>query len=263
MTDHDERIVTRIGWFGDDDFRHFGHSLYNELVGTMSFLGFASLAVTGELPTKEDVLLLDDIAAGFQCPDARVWPTKLTRVAASNGRFFPGMIASWGAVVSGIGVPIAEACAHMLLDLESRMAASSDPDQALRDFVASRPGLPGFWVYARRVDERIGALRASVKRHGRSDRPMWSLSERLWAAMEQEHGQTPAIWGGFAAAFLDLGFTPAQMPPLLALFFQPSLIAHTIEAARLKSPAMRTFPIERVKYVGAAPRVSPRAAKSR
>src|SRR5690349_3596406 len=95
MDDQDEAIVTRVGWFGNGDFRHFGRSLYEDVVGKTSFLGLAALAVTGRLPAAEDVLLLDDIAAGFQCPEPRVWPSKLPRIAASSGRFVPGMIASW------------------------------------------------------------------------------------------------------------------------------------------------------------------------
>lgn len=256
----DDHIDTRVGWAGFGDYHHFGHLLYKDLVGKTSFLGFAALAVTGKLPTSEDVRVLDDIAACFQCPDPRVWPTKLTRIAASNGRFVPGMIAGWAALVSGIGSPIAEASANMLLDLERRIAASSDGEQALRDFVASKPGLPGFWVYGRRVDERVAPLRESMSRHGRSTRPMWSLAEKLWSSMEREHGLTVSIWGGFAAALLDLGFAPGDMQPLLSLFFQPSCLAHTVEAARLKSPGLREFPIANVKYVGRPPRLSPRAS---
>jgi hypothetical protein len=261
MSGAPDPIDTKVGWAGFGDYHHFGKRLYAEVVGHTSFLGLGALAVTGKLPPKEDVALLDDIAACFQCPEPRVWPTKLVRIASSNGGFVPGMIAGWSALVSGIGTPIAEAAANMLLDLQSLIASASDADLALRDYVATKPGLPGFWVYGRRVDERVAPIRAAVARHGRADRPMWSLGERLWAAMEREHGLTVSVWGAFAASLLDLGFAPRDMQSLLSLFFQPSCVAHAVEGARLRSESLRELPAANVRYVGAPPRTSPRSAR--
>ncbi len=249
-------IATRVGFADFGDYDHFGKRLYRDILGHTSFLGLAVFAISGRLLDAEDVAILDDIAVCMHCPEPRVWPAKLARVAASSGRFFAGVVVGWAALDSEIGVHLGEEAATMLLELEARLRASPSD---LETFVRTRSALPGFGVHGRRVDERVEALRASLVKRGRTQGKYWLLAERLWPVAHAERQLDPSIWPAAAAVFLDLGIAPGHIPPLLSLLFQPSYLAHAVEGARLKSASLRQLPAEAVRYVGPAPRTSPRA----
>jgi hypothetical protein len=255
-------ITTRVGWADFGDYAHFGKRLYRDLAGHTSYLALALFGISGKLLSADDAAVLDDIAVCMHCPEPRVWPAKLGRIAASTGRFAPGMVVGWAALVSDIGVPISENAARMLLDLRAAVDASADPPSAVAAFVNERKSLPGFGVHVRRVDERVPALRDCLVRRGRHQRPFWTLAEELWVVAEREQQLGVSFWSAVPAALLDLGIAPEHVPPLLSLLFQPSYLAHAVEGARLQSPSLRRLPPEAVRYVGARPRKSPRQVAS-
>lgn len=254
-----EPIATRVGWADFGDYAHFGKRLYRDLAGNTSFLALAVFAISGKLLDSDDAAVLDDIGVCMHCPEPRVWPAKLGRIAASAGRFAPGMIVGWAALVSDIGVPISEGAAQMLLELREAVGSAPHRGPAIATFVNERRTLPGFGVHVRRVDERVPALRDCLVKRARHERPFWKLAEELWVIAEREQNLGVSFWSAVPAALLDLGLEPNHIPPLLSLLFQPSYLAHAVEGARLQSPSLRRLPPEAVRYIGAPPRMSPRA----
>jgi hypothetical protein len=257
-----ETIITRVGRVDYGECAHFGKRLYHDLSGHTSFLALAVFAISGKLLSTDEAAVLDDVGVCIHCPEPRVWPAKLGRIAASAGRFSPGMVVGWAVLISHIGVTIAEEAARSLLDLRNAVGAADCREPLIVAFVNEREMLPGFGVHARRVDERVLALRACIVKRNRHERPFWKLAEELWATAEREQNLTIGVWGAVSAALLDLGMEPDHMPPLLSLLFQPSLLAHAVEGARLKSPSLRRLPPEAVRYVGAPHRRSPRVLAS-
>lgn len=257
-----ERITTRVGWADFGDYAYFGKRLYRDFSGHTSFLALAVFGMSGKLLTGDDAAVLDDIGVCIHCPEPRIWPAKLGRLAASTGRFASGMVVGWAALVSDIGVPISEDAARMLLELRDVVDARSDRDVAIASFVNEHKKLPGFGVHVRRIDERVPALRDCVVRRGLHERPFWKLAEQLWLVAEREQHLGVSFWSAVPALLLDLGIAPVHIPPLLTLLFQPSYLVHAVEGAHLKSPSLRELPPEAVRYVGPAPRKSPRALEA-
>jgi len=254
-----EPLPTRVGWAGFGDYAHFGKQLYRDFLGQgTSFLGLAVFSITGRLLPPDDVALVDDLAVCMHCPEPRVWPAKLARLAASGGRFSAGVAAGWSALDSAIGVQIGQDAATMLVELDAATASSSDRDHAIASFVRSRAALPGFGVHGRRVDERVVALRQAIERRGRQGGRFWRLAEDLWPVAHREKNLDPSFWAAVAGALLDLGLPPPAMPPILSLLFQPSYLAHAVEGADRAEPTLLELPADRVAYLGPAPRQSGR-----
>jgi hypothetical protein len=254
-----EPIVTRVGFADFGDYDHFGKRLYRDIAGRTSFLGLAVFAICGRLLPPEDVAVIDDVAVCMHCPEPRVWPAKLGRIAASAGRFPAGMVVGWSALDSEIGVHLGDEAAQMLLDLLGARVGATDRPRAMAAFVQERGQLPGFGVHGRRVDERVEALRACLVRRGRAGGQYWMLAEALWPVAHAVGSMDPSIWAAVGAVLLDLALEPRHIGPLLSLLFQPSYLAHAVEGAQLKSPSLQRLPPEAVRYVGVPPRQSPRA----
>ncbi len=255
-----ERITTHVGWADFGDFEHFGVRLYRDLAGRVSFLQLAVFALGAGRLSDEDAAVLDDVASCCHVADPRIWPLKLARLVASAGRAVTGHLAAC-VVLDGdaIGAYAAEAAALLLL--EARQAPElAEADVAFGALLAGDTVPAGFGLQARRVDERVVALRGCVAARGRAELPFWRLAERLWAAGRDQRGLEPNAFGAIAAACLDVGLSPRQIGALTSILLQPSLLANAFEGAALRSAALVRLPPERIAYTGPAPRESPRAA---
>jgi hypothetical protein len=68
------------------------------------------------------------------------------------------------------------------------------------------------------------------------------------------------IIGATAAICLDLGFRPREIAPMAAILLQPTLLANAVAGTVEAPEVLRRLPDDCVRYVGPAPRQSPRAA---
>lgn len=259
-----EPVRTRIGWADFGDYEHFGVRLHRDLVGRISYVGLAAFALTGRRLAPEDVAVLDDITASAHVPEPRVWPMKLTRLVGSLGRPITGYLAG-SVVLDGdfIGASAIERGAVLILEAEAAVAGSADRPAALRAYVRSRDPWPGMGVHQRNVDERVTSIAACLERRGLATRRFWSVANELWAAVRDELGLDPNVFDAVAAACLDLALSPPQIGALAALLLQPQFLAHAFEGATDRAPALLHLPDECVRYVGPAPRESPRKPRPR
>lgn len=255
-------IESPVGWADYGDFEHHGLRLYRDLLGRTSFLGLAVFAMTGRRLSPEDVAVLDDLAVCTLCPDPRIWPAKLTRLAASAGSFVPGMIAGWSAIESRVGMTLGEVATDLLVGLgDHPLAEREDAGLALLDQPARLRGFVG--VHLHQTDERVPALTRALEARGRTGGRYWTVATSFWALAERTKQMSPGYWGAATAALLDLGFTRAEIGPMFALLFMPAYFCMAMDGARLTSPSLQRLPADRVKYVGAPPRESPRAVAAR
>lgn len=257
-------VYTHLGRAGFGDYDHFGLRVFRDLAGNTSYLGLIAFAITGRRLTRADEALLDDLAVSSHVPEPRVWPMKLARVGASLGRAMPGFLCASVVLDSDVlGGRVAEDAAATLVELRAHLSATQDDDQAISSFVAQHKRLIGFGVPFREVDERVVSVRACLARRGRLDGPYWVLAERFWRVVKQERGVAANIISAMAALCLDLGLQPREIAPLAAVLLQPTLLANAVGGAVESPDVLRCLPPGAIRYVGPAPRESPRSRAAR
>ncbi len=256
-------IRTATGRGTGDDYEAFGLRVYRDLSGSTSFLGLVAFAITGRKVSREDEVVLDEIAVCYHVTEPRVWPMKLARTMASMGRAIPGVISASISIDSDlIGARLASLAAQALLEFDAEVSAAASPEASAKEFVAARKRITGFGVPFRPFDERVVALRRAMERRGRTTGHFWRRGELLWQTARSERKLEVNIVGAAVAALLDLGFTADDVAPLTTVFFEPTFIANAVEGAQQRSSELLSLPPGATRYVGPAARESPRKLAS-
>jgi hypothetical protein len=224
----------------------------------------AALAVSGRRLTAEERGVLDDLAVSLTLADPRIWPLKIARLVSSYGGCLPAMVATMlGLEDALVGHWTTRECAHHFIAL-AREAPDLTPD-SLRAPIERRlrEGQPlfGFGVPFRPQDERLLCLQKRMAERGRNGLLYWRLLEAASVVMRNLKRLEPNMTGGLTAALLDLGFTPQQIPVLSVMLGQTDFLANAVEGSEQRAESLRRLPDECIRYVGKAPRTSPRAAR--
>jgi hypothetical protein len=155
------------------------------------------------------------------------------------------------------------ATARWLVELRETLGdRAGDPEavaQTVRDHLADRRYFPGFGVPFRVEDERVPPMWRCLEARGRDRLPYAHLFGLVGEVVRRERGMNPNIAGLAAAVCLDLGFAPDEIGPLLIFLAVHMFVANAHEGARQAPAVLQRLPDDRVRYVGPAPRVSPRA----
>jgi hypothetical protein len=260
---NESSISTRVAWAGWDEHRHFGHRVFSELAGHETYAGLMAIAVGGRRLAPDERAVLEDVAAVLTVAEPRIWPNKAARMAASYGRPIPGILAGCLCFESElIGPWTTGDTARNLVWLRERVGDGASGEavrEAALELLRDKGRLLGFGVPFRPKDERLVALTERIAARGRSELPFWSLSTALWAELRAAKRLEPNIGSGIAAALLDLGFDPVQIPTLTIALNLNIFVANAFEASHQKSDMLRRLPDSHVRYVGAAARRSPRS----
>ncbi len=258
-------IETRVAHAGHEDHAYRGFMVFRDLEAETTLAGLLSLGIAGRRLGPEEAEVLDELAWSWTVADPRIWPLKVTRLAASYGGFLPGLAAGLVSVdCRFVGAwRNAPAAARWLLRLRQDLGPELDHPRALtaaaEDLVASRPYLAGFGVPYRREDERVPALRRRLEARDRLKLPYLRLFDAVTEVVRREWDMEPNIAGLAAAVCLDLGFELPELGPLMIALAVHMFIANAHEGALQRSPALRRLPDEKIRYVGKPPRKSPRA----
>jgi len=260
-------ILTRVGHAGWEDHRHFGCSVFSELLGFESYTGLMALAVTGRRLPPEQCCVLDDIACVLTVADPRIWPPKAIRVASSYGSLSSSLAVGCFFLESRVLGPWTSGfAAKFLEDIASEAVLAAGEIERIRNSIASvlneRGRLIGFGVPFRRRDERLEALRRSIELRGRHKLPYWQLFEIVADIVGELSGLAPNIGIGVAAACLDLGFEPEEISPLVISLNLNVLIANAVEGCNEEAACLRRMPDARIEYLGKRNRTSPRSNRS-
>ncbi len=257
-------IITRVGraLWGDNRFR--GHSVADELAGSSELWSLVALAVGHRRLSAAETAVLDDLATCGCAADPRIWPLKSVRLASAWGRFTPGLVAGLLATDGAHGPGSVRATAESLLAIAAELG---DGDDARLDaIIRARLEDPerrfhGFGVAARDTDERSEIFARCLARRGVALGASWAMFRRIEASTRRLRGLSANFGGTMAAVLLDLGLTPAQLGPFVLTVLYPSLVANAHEGAAQAPEVLRELPATAIRYVGPAPRKSPRAGR--
>jgi hypothetical protein len=242
-----------------------GYMVGKDLAGRATLAGLMGLGINGRRLTDDEAGMLDDIAVAWTSADPRIWPLKVSRLASSFGGTIQGIAAALLCMDCHV-VGIWEsslATARWLGELrESLRDCAGDPErvaQAARDHLGNRRFIPGFGVPYRVEDERVPPMWRCLANRGRDRLPNVHLFEQVGDVVRRERGIGPNVTGLATAICLDLGFAPDEIGSLLIYLATPMIIANAHEGARQAPAVLQRLPDDRVRYIGPAPRVSPRA----
>jgi len=257
-------IPTRVAHAGHDEHRYCGALLFEDLAGHESYTGLLALAVTGRRVSPEVCAVLDDVSCVSTVADPRIWPFKLTRVVAEFGSTQSAIAAGNLCLEEALIGPsacrtVAELLSNLSRDVGERAGDRAAVEAALLARVGREGIPPGWGVPFRDHDERLEALGVCLRRRGRTGLRYWALMERAVEALRQSRRLKPNITLGVSAAYLDLGFAPHEVVPLITALVQTVFVANAVEAARQAPSVLRRLPDRAIDYVGKKPRASPRS----
>jgi hypothetical protein len=254
-------LPTVVGHAGFDDHRFLGHRMIADLLGKAGLAEIVWLSIARRLPTPEQVEVLGDCAAVATAADPQSWPFKITRLAASYGLPSQGLAAAFAASPGSGFAPRRFGRAAEIL--EALRARAPEGEASLREALTALlgGGTTPFGVFYRKRDERLEGLRRMVRARGRADLPYWRLAERSIELARGELGLEPHFTFGVAAYALDAGMGAREVALLGMFLLVPSVLANAAEGAEQSADVMRRLPVACVRYVGPAPRPSPRAER--
>lgn len=251
-------VRTRIGWADLGDYEHYGVRLHATLTGRASLAQLLVFSASGVLLPAEAAAVLDDVAWAAHVPDPRVWPMKIGRLLATHSRRVVGGALAGMSALAGDALGETTFAATTDLVVRARAAlAGAEPEASLRALLPTEGSAPGFGVQQRVTDERVVALRGCLARRG-SAGPHWAAFEAL-VELAAERGHGPNVFGAASAALLDAGVPAEATPTVLAQLLAPQFFAHALDGPR--TAASSELAPSQVRYVGAQPRTSPRAAR--
>lgn len=252
-------LTTRVGRADHGGNIYFGHRVEEELLGNQSTTSLLVLAVTGRLATAEQLDVLNDVAVVLGAADPRIWLFKATRLGSAYGGMVAGVVAGNLCLHrASIGHLTASNAAALLVELS---AAERDALPSTVEAALEAKRLVGFGVPFREQDERAVALALRLEAQGRTTLPFYRLLQSVAPIMRAARGLEPNLGATLAACFLDLGFAPHEVGPIVFALGQHAFLANAIEGAEQAPAVLQRLPEEHIAYVGAAPRVSPRAAR--
>lgn len=250
------QVRTHVARAGYTRHAFRGHDLFADLLGQASWTEMAVLAVGGRRLEAREVRWLEAVACALTVADPRIWPPKVSRLAAARGDFLMGLAAAVAAMSgSRVGSGTVDQAAVWLQDL---VASGEEDVLAAVSRLRKTSALPaGFGVPVREQDERWkpldGALGDDVGPHVRMAR--------------QIHAQVtdpprPNVSLMTAAVMLDVGLKPEQMPALGTLMLTLPLGANALEESLQRNRSMQSMPRDHIRDASPKLRRSPRFSRA-
>jgi hypothetical protein len=259
----------KVGYCGVEETRYMGFSVFGELTGKESFLAMTGLALLSRRLTREETDILDMLSVIVTSADPRIWPIKVSRLAAVFGSQTCGMAAGHLCLMRSVIGPDAIGLAAGLLCDVRRALEDTEEDEAHQTAVAAHfienyRIVPGFGVPYRPFDQRLLVLDDEVCRRGRQALPYYRTMNALIRAMKVHRSNAPPnVALGAAAVCLDMGFDLRDLDSLGHVLVFNALFANTVEEARTPSASLALLPKECISYKGPLPRLSPRMIERR
>ncbi|MFP4598454.1 MAG: hypothetical protein ACLFVJ_09385 [Persicimonas sp.] len=263
-----DEVHTNVGraGFGDNYFK--GWAVIEELAGRESSWSLYSMAVGGPPLDDEQTALCEYLEAASMVTDPRIWIFKVCALVASYGCALVAQ-ASTKLIFdeSFLGPGGVASAAEMLVEMRFELGECAHEQEAVdacfQRWLEKRGTLSGFGVVGRPRDERQQAIEQWLVDRGRTDGSYWELSRRLIDAAERLRGLRPNVALPCAQAWLDMGYTPAQIKMMFMRMTDVILAAISHDEAQRGSAILQCVSGESVTYCGPEPRLSPRAKQAR
>lgn len=226
-----------------------GYDVYGDLLGKASYIEYLHLLFKGERPTRQVATLLELLAVALANPGPRDLSIHAAMAAGATGN--PASAALMAALASGAGSY--GGAREVRLAMENWRDCATDLDK-WKECLTATPKSPrpliwpamehaaGFDPYgascATPVRQTLAKLCAVVP----DGKLAWLAEHR--AALEAAAGIPLAMVGVTAAAFGDIGFTPAEAEMLTLLLRLPGAAAHALEQGQRGYRQFPFFDIE-------------------
>jgi hypothetical protein len=228
--------------------------VFADLLGNTTAMQMLACGITGRILDQDDILVLDDILTAMSSADPRLWPFKITRLAAAHGSPALAMGATFVASQGSIfGVNRFEQIASVLVDLQNRNLTDEELLAVLRQ------GTVGFGILYGRYDARFDALVGQVLKRGRDGGAHMRVALQAVRIARAELNTEPHVFVAIAALCLDIGMSPFEVGILGMLPLFHDALPNAAEGAEQHPASLQELPSVAVQYVGRAPRVSDKA----
>ena len=256
------RVPTALARAGFDRIYFRGGLIADAL--DASIWSVLSQALGNEALTDEQAAVINALVVVAGVGDPRIWPAKVARLVGSYGKPFAATAAGTAFLDD---LPLGPWAIHLAAQfLDDVVRDTSQEDwlaEATRRAVelrAARQPVPGFGVAGREHDERYVDFAAWYAQRPSVHGPRWRLFCELVDAVS-DHGLRPNIGGAFGAVGRDFGFSALEVALVAGWASNWATQANAREALRESPEVLRKLPSDRVRYVGASPRKSPRATQ--
>jgi len=248
------------GWkIGKDVVLH-GHSLFNELMGSVSWCQVWLLSITGRMIERRVADYCEAFWMTMSFPDPRIWCNQVSALSGTM-RCSPVAGVSSGTLTSDSLQYAGWAISISANFLAGALRHRTEPGFSIEDFLEARPknaaGCPLMPGYSRPValgDERVAVLLRLLRASGIPMGDHLHLALELHHALVSRHGEQINA-GGFMAAFLlDQDFTLAQIYEFFSIAVQAGALACYIEAMDRPAESFLPMRCDDVEYLGPPPR---------
>jgi citrate synthase len=223
--------------------RAHGYDVYGQLLGKASYVEYLYLLLKGERPTAQAASAFNILAVALANPGPRDTSVHAAMAAGATGT--PASSALMAAVAAGAGsaggarevflaMQAWDACRTELSTWQQHLAA---PAASGPLFWPQPEHPPGFDPHGKRCATPVLQLLAALHSVLPDGMVAWLDDQRL--LLEQACGLPLAQNGVVAAAFADLGLTPAEGEMLTLLWRLPGAAIHALEQGR---HGFRQFP---------------------
>lgn len=213
--------------------RCHGYDVFGQLLGKASYIEYLYLLLAGERPTPETARALEILAIAMANPGPRDPSVHAAMAAGASGT--PASSALMAALAAGAGS--AGGAREVLLAMQAWLECGTDLEAWRARIAAPATPRPAYWPqeeHAPGVDPHgircatpVLQLLAALTRILPTGRLAWLEQHRT--AFEQVAGAPLAQNGVVAAAFTDLGLTPAQGEMFTLLWRLPGAAVHALE----------------------------------
>lgn len=238
--------------------RAHGYDVYGQLLGRASYIEYLYLLLKGERPNAETAAALTILAVALANPGPRDPSVHAAMATGATGA--PSSSALMAAIAAGAGS--SGGAREVLLAMQIWGECGTDLDMwraRLTTPMANRPlfwpqagHAPGFDPHGVRCATPVLQLLAALRAVLPNGHLAWLEANR--PALEQACGIPLAQNGVVAAAFSDLGLTPAEGEMFTLLWRLPGAAVHALEQAQRGFRQFPFFETELGNDPGPAPR---------
>lgn len=225
-----------------------GYDVFGQMVGRARWVEMLVLLFRDELPTDDALDMLEALAVALANPG----PRDASVHAAMGGGVGGSTAAATLIAALAVGAGRYKGAREVFDAMASWLACGDDPaawpaqvgiiERSTVDIWPAPEHAPGFDPHGLTTATTVRQLLDRLAQIGRSLRLTWLAAHR--AEVEAAVGLPLDTAGVAAAAFADLGFTPAEGEMLYLLLRLPGAAAHALEQEALGFKKFPFYPVE-------------------
>jgi citrate synthase len=222
--------------------------LVEELMGRVPFADVVFLLLKGELPSKEQGLLMDAMLVSSVDHGATPPSALAARTVASGGAPLTAAVAAGITAINIHHGGAIEGCMRVLLDAVERKRASGEDaamvaGQVVAEYKQANKRFPGYGHRVHTQDPRSVKLFALAEELGLAGEYV-EMAHTLRVAMKEQMGRDLPmnVDGAIATMLCEMEFPPEMSNGIFAISRSAGLVAHVYEEQTRMRPMRRIDP---------------------